>query len=277
MKNLIKKLVLLSLFVCALPSYSWNATGHKIIAAIAYENLTPSARLKVDQLTLLLDPDYPAQARFIYAATVADKMREQGDDTKDALHFINLPWSKDGTATQPPNKKNLVWAVNYYHAQLTQTNDPRAQALGLNYVLHFVGDIHQPLHCINQFSKDFPNGDLGGNRFKIPLSYAKNLHALWDQGAGLFKSSQRFDTRKIFNIAEKITQQYPQSQFATELKEASAQTWAEECHQLAIDYAYNTLPGAKPSKAYLQQSREIVDQQLALAGYRLAALLNGVY
>lgn len=55
-----------------------------------------------------------------------------------------------------------------------------AKSMMYKALIHFVGDVHQPLHCVNRYSKDYRNGDAGGNRFKLNFGYYKNLHALWD-------------------------------------------------------------------------------------------------
>lgn len=60
-------------------------------------------------------------------------------------------------------------------------SEHEAKSFALRLLIHFLGDIHQPLHCLNRVNEDYPKGDIGGNAFPIPYHYtADNLHALWD-------------------------------------------------------------------------------------------------
>lgn len=257
-------------------SFAWDSVGHRIISAIAYANLTPKAKQKVDALTTLLDAGYPPQIRFGYISTLPDKWR-QNNKQLSSQHFINFPWQIDNTPATPAVTPNLITALQTNEAILTSpaaTSTQKANALA--YVLHLTEDAHQPLHCINQFSIMFPHGDGGGNLFPIRSKYANNLHAYWDQSARFLQSNRRypFSNKQIFQLAQTIQSDYPKSAFGADPDDFSAVNWTTESYNLAKQKVYGLKPNTKPSAAYKKMQREVAARQMALAGYRLAGWLN---
>jgi hypothetical protein len=132
---------------------------------------------------------------------------------------------------------------------------------------HFVGDIHQPLHCVSLVNSQFPNGDRGGNDLK--LVNGNNMHSLWDgvvasRGADLGRN------------AETLRARYPKERFTRQLAETDVEKWIWESHELGRE-AYERIlaePADKrASKAYLDWAREKGAERSALAAYRLAELL----
>jgi hypothetical protein len=113
------------------------------------------------------------------------------DDYKSQLntgtwHYIDLPFSLDGTSTNGfvPASFNFVQAINVAISTLQSSSGSQSnQAVSLRYLLHFVGDIQQPLHCSDAFFASQPNGDAGGNGFYINGTW-NNVHSLWDSGGG---------------------------------------------------------------------------------------------
>ena len=140
--------------------------------------------------------------------------------------------------------------------------------------MHVVGDIHQPLHATSQFSAAFPKGDQGGNRLVLRAnSIAKNLHSYWDRGGGFLKTSKHYPKNLLAKKAYSIEKHWP-----CELQKMNLnpEVWAAESQRLARTQAYQIKSGQKPSKKYQQSVKLITEQRLALAGCRLAALLNNL-
>lgn len=274
LKQLITILLPLT-FHCA---FAWDAMGHRIIAAIAYDQLTPTAKAKSNELIDYLADAYPYNSSFQTASSWADFLRQDGVDTFDAWHFINQPFSDDGTPTHPAGATNIVWAINQCIAILQNPSSNQFEkAFFLRFLLHLVGDAHQPLHCANRFSADFPKGDQGGNLLLIKQDNYNNLHAYWDDGLGFFESSCNLSMTKSQQakcLAEKIEQDYPESFFQQKANDLNPGDWAAESFTIAKDFVYQTPEYRSLSKSYQQQGQRIVEQQLALAGYRLANLLN---
>ena len=146
--------------------------------------------------------------------------------------------------------------------------------MALRIILHIVGDIHQPLHAVTKVSHNYPQGDRGGNLVLLQKNrIAPNLHAYWDRGAGLWSTHHHYSSRQIKTIAKRLESKYPCSlQKNTDL---DPMHWALESHQIAINLAYHSLPSAnQPSLEYQQKAQQQSQERVALAGCRLANLLN---
>ncbi len=161
----------------------------------------------------------------------------------------------------------------------TQSN----QAVSLRYLIHFVGDITQPLHCSTAVSALRTHGDSGGNSFYITNDYWDNLHSLWDAGGGyLFDSLSRPLTVGNQNTLNAkiatIEADYPYN-YSTNLGTIpNPMTWAQEGLNLAktVSYVGITLNGT-PSNDYLNTTMATTKQRMAAGGHRLADLLNTLY
>ncbi len=261
--------------------FAWGVSGHLIIAEIAYQHLNKQTRAEVDRLSAVFQQAYPQFKNFAEAASWADTLRNKGVTTFNHWHFIDRPLRY----TQPVKqhhyvKHNLVWAI--LHSEQTLQNQ-QVTSLGkaefLMFLAHFVGDAHQPLHCVNFYSQRFPQGDRGGNLFLIKTSWAKNLHQYWDQGGDFFwryRKTNAVSMLGIKQLATKIQSDYPESYFAHKPKDLDPNDWVNESYHIAKTFAYHISYNSKPSADYQRQTQIISEQRIALAGYRLANLLNQI-
>ena len=160
--------------------------------------------------------------------------------------------------------------------------DPQAttakKATALAYVSHLVGDAHQPLHTSSRFSQTWPRGDKGGNYFLIN-NPAGNLHAYWDQMVQRFLAAKKpprypFSGKVILSISQQLQQQYPRTFFNSALEEASIYQWTHDSFLLAQQSYKGLTPGREIPKQYATWAETTAQQQITLAGYRLADLLN---
>ena|SRR3990167_2315581 len=260
--------------------FAWNSVGHRIIAQIAYDQLTPVAKQQVDALTKInFHSPYPS-ARFLRAAVWPDQIKRKTSQY-NTWHYINLPYVKNGVTPAAVNSENVVTEITRAEKIIEdKQNSPARRAEYLSFLIHFVGDIHQPLHCTTLYSSAFPHGDRGGNDYLIDSPIAKNLHQLWDRGLGLFVSSKNnyaFHYWQIEQIATRWMQEYPHSFFGAKLQEQSPMQWAQESHQIAIHFVYTLPENSAPQKEYLHQGKAIVREQSVLAGDRLATALNQIF
>jgi hypothetical protein len=255
-------------------SYSWNASGHRLIALIAYHHLSPHARQVCNRYDHALDRVYRRQT-FISAATWLDSLRYQNQSWLGQKHYINMPFSWDGTELLQPAASNAVSAIR--EASKLLQNPHRSdfdKGFSLRILLHVTGDIHQPLHAVSQFSVKHPKGDGGGNLFSLPSNaIASNLHAYWDKGGGFLNNSPNHNSSWLKEKARSIEQRWP---CHLEKMELDPQLWARQSFQLAVNKAYSLKPGRKPSIQYQKMTKAISERQIALAGCRLAALLNAL-
>ena len=184
------------------------------------------------------------------------------------------------------NKMNATWAIYEMRKTLNNKRQPSfdsslALSFAWRYLIHLVGDIHQPLHASTLYSKEFPKSDRGGNSFKISYpedKQVKNLHALWDACVGQYGSlwaplSDK-DWSSITKIVNDITEAYPRSKVEQRVKILDDRKWAQESYDISKNVVYNGIKnGDTPSNEYLERGRQVVNEQLAVAGYRLADLM----
>lgn len=277
MDRFVAKLSFIFLLVLAFPlqAYSWNAVGHMLVATIAYERLQPKVKVKVDALTASFNKEYPGVSTFAQAALWLDELRIQKINTFTHWHYINLTLSGDGT--QPIknmiDSDNAVWAVKQIVPIVgNEKANLYERARFLAFLTHIVGDLHQPLHAVALVTAAFPTGDQGGNLYKIQHSSADNLHSLWDSGVGNFVGGTA--PENITTLSHTITSHYPPEYFGDRVKNLKPDDWANEDLAIAKKSVYTTAEKQVPSTAYIENGKQIAEQQAALAGYRLAAILN---
>jgi hypothetical protein len=209
----------------------------------------------------LLAPESP-QAASVWADEYRRDHRETGP-----WHYIDIPLadSKIDLARECRNGDCVIAKTEQFLAVLkdpSANKDAKAQAL--RFVIHFVGDLHQPLH-------DEDNGDKGGNtRSVIFDGHPDNLHWVWD--TGLLQHINRNPAALAVELESRIT---PQDQ--AEWQKGSIEDWVMEGHRLAQTAAYGDLGKESPAPitpAYEQQADAVIELQLEKAGVRLAYLLN---
>jgi len=259
---------------------AWNATGHMVIAAIARANLAPAARAEAERL-LKVGADRTGADDFIMVGSWADDIRNERRETS-GWHFKDLYFRDDN---KPPanqaDEPNAVTKIREFTAILSDKTKPDAErAEALRFLIHFVGDIHQPLHATSRETEAHPKGDRGGNDFIIlpPADSGergpKNLHSLWDGGAGLFPYVPRDQTRELASAEARVLMAtLPRSNFRT-VSESDPDKWALESFRDARATVYSLQEGTEPTVDYLRKAQALVARRATLAGYRLADLLN---
>lgn len=256
--------LLLLILLALLPAdaLAWGPLGHRLVAALAWDDLTPATRA---QIAALLadepDPSLPGIANW------ADELRANDPDLgkKSAKwHYVNL--GEDDCAYQParhcPNGDCVIEAIRVQTLILADRTRPRAErARALKFVVHFVGDVHQPLHA--GYARD-----KGGNDIQINLDgRGSNLHALWDSG---LLNRARLDEHAWLQRLRALSLAVPLSQPPLPPDSVG---WAEASCRIALR------PGLYPSRAiiddnYVQTWLPEAEAQLRRGGSHLAALLN---
>lgn len=269
-------------------SLGWGAGGHMMVAQIAFGRLNPKAKAQaIKLLAIKINPAaISAKSKdFVNAAHWPDDLRPFAEfDSFKALHFIDQPFSTDATALPTLPTPNIVTALNDNVQILKTSTDPNAQAQALRFIIHFVGDIHQPLHCATRVDKNHLEGDRGGNLVSIKVAGKRtNLHSYWDGGIGSFpKTGPNFAPPPLSQIpaaAAKATAANPDTDPDLKLDDPFAfSNWASESLTLAKDVAYKGMKtGVTPSATYNQAALKVARKRVAWGGYRLAALLNSIW
>jgi hypothetical protein len=190
----------------------------------------------------------------------------------DYWHYYDLPFSPDGTQTADAPAVNALSQIKLLSADLANPKSPDdLRSFDLVWLLHLVGDAHQPLHATQRFTKDMPNGDRGGNEEAVDIGLADNLklHMLWD---GLLGDSG--PAAAAIAAAAALPPADP-----AEAKISDPSIWFTESFEIAKKDVYTSEigPGKGPytvSAAYLKNAKAIAQERAAIAGARLANLIN---
>jgi hypothetical protein len=279
--------VILLLVLLVIPSTcrGWGDGGHMMVATIAYENLNPTARTNVDGL--LSTNGVPGSTNeFVQASHWADDVKRTPAYASTAdEHFVAFPFSPDHTPLPSglPKAVNLTNALNQY-VQVLKTSNATLQARieAAKFVIHLVGDLHQPLHCATRVTQEHPQGDLGGNEFPIK-DPDQELHSLWDGGFHQFpRELPGFQPPPIASVYAAVASLKTNYNFGTERTNAAVGgidfgAWAAESFNLAQTNAYvGIVENGTPSSTYLQNV-EVARRRVIWAGFRLATLLNAIW
>jgi hypothetical protein len=260
------------------PAAAWWAASHMVSAQVAYERLSPAARAEADRLIAVLAGAEPRADHFVPAAAWLDQVKRHGYGAFESWHFVNHPYPTASSPPPVPAGDNVLTAL---HHNLETLRDPAAgdflRALALRAVIHLVADAHQPLHCINVQSTLFPDGDQGGNAFKVrwPADPDASLHMLWDDAFGLYPPLAPGEDwlRRIPAAARELAAALPADSLP-QRQDLDPTHWTRESYTQAIGAYRDIEPGAAPSPAYIDRGRQVARERLALAGYRLAELLE---
>lgn len=274
-KSLLALPLLVSTLSLPVVSYAWNAVGHMVVATVAYNNLKPAVREKIDSLVSDMNQQYVEIDSFVDLACWPDTIRGQKIETYTHWHYVDVAFSKDGTPLKNLiDSDNALWAVNKIMPIVKNDSaNPYERSRFLAFFAHIVSDVHQPLHTVSYISATTPNGDRGGNDYNVQYKSSKiNLHKLWDGGVGAFEGSN--STSHVNELANTLTSEYPESSFGARVNDLKPENWVKEGMDNAQQYVYSTPMNQQVSTAYLENGKRVSEQQAVLAGYRLAKLLN---
>jgi hypothetical protein len=295
------------IIVLSVSSYGWGPKGHMMVAAIAYDKLQPDVKARVDRLVRLnpyieifLDKTPqstpPAQVNkmlFMVAATWPDIIKSHPDYITDGTHsgnrppntpkasqnigyddlfrhkywhFIDIPFGGNLKIPTPNARDRMKVFTAMLANPSTKKKIRLIKSYDLCWLLHLVGDIHQPLHCITRIVPEDQDGDDGGNDVK--LSTGKSLHSFWD---GIVGGGDAPST------ALEAASSLPEPE-VTAVNDLSVQHWINESFNLK-EFVYSSPigDGLGPftmTDAHETKALEIANARIALAGARLAKLLN---
>ncbi|RZN16259.1 MULTISPECIES: S1/P1 nuclease [unclassified Bradyrhizobium] len=303
-------LIALSCLVALLPdpASAWWDEGHMQIAYLAYKRLDPAIKDKIDGL-LRLNPDYQvwtcgaqdeASRRtyaFVHAATWADDIKTKSDYREDRItdatagqnvaydklkhsywHYEDILFSPDGTTLPAPDPVDAAKMAKTMIATLPAASGASDQlrSYDLVWLLHLVGDLHQPLHAIARYTAELPHGDRGGNAEMVVPATGETiaLHAYWDRLFGGYSSvfGAIFDADDRGGLGSVAVD-------ADAEKVLDPDRWAQESFEAAKSFAYAQPVGLGPAavqltRDYETNARNTARNRAALAAARLARLLD---
>jgi hypothetical protein len=247
---------LLILVALAAPASAWGPAGHEAVARVAAARLTPLVQKQV--ATLL------AGQPMWQVAGWADDVRDTTHRHTNAWHYTNIPITSTGfTRARDCRQGNcVVAAIERLETVLRDRTRPRLERQeALKFLIHFIGDIHQPLHAGDAGDRG------GGDRAIAPIGGSTNLHFAWDGG---IIRSQNANAASLTSAANA----WLRTQTGAPVI-GSAIDWANESHRIARDVVYsqvkadNAIAGSERFEAL-----RVIERRIALAGLRLAAVLN---
>jgi hypothetical protein len=273
------KLFLLFFVLSFFPSttYSWNSIGHELVAQIAYDQLTPSQQKFWKNQIEALRVAYPKE-NYIKASTLPDELRGHDVNAFNTWHYINLPiFTSQHHYRYYISSENILWALQQsFEVEKSHYANLFEKAFFASFLIHLVGDAHQPLHCASLYNAHFPQGDRGGNLYKIKNYRWHNLHAYWDNGGEFLSKRLIKNEHGLEEAAKMLEKKYPPSYFKNRLQQKNFKTWIQESHDIAKDFVYTIEENGVPSKAYQVQTQNITQEQIVLAGYRLGKILKDI-
>lgn len=270
---------------------AWGSEGHRVVALIAYRQLSPKVRARVDELLSTDDSGLTRDRSMAAESTWADRYRDSDRDRHGPRytrtwqwHFVDLeidspnlisachgePAVPPGLpASRGPARDCVVDKIVEFSRELRASSTPTRERLrALQFLVHLVGDLHQPLHSADRH-------DRGGNALRVvlPGGRASNLHAAWDSRfvADLDRSPRR--------LAETLAGEITPAQ-RRRWSRGTPADWARETERVAARIAYGDLPQPDArgrvhlGPAYVAAATAATRTQLERAGVRLAALLN---
>lgn len=245
------------LYLLTFNPVDWGKTGHRVVGELAERYLSARAKTAIDEL---LDG-----ASLAEVSNYGDEIKSNPKFKKlNYWHYVNLS-SDESYASAPKNPKgDVVMAIKKCISVIEDITQPKNErAFHLKLLVHFVGDLHQPMHVGRK-------ADRGGNDIRIQwLKKNSNLHRLWD--------SHLIDSRSM-NIVE-WTNDIDQisSKKLKRITKVPIEKWISESQILAKIIYKSTLPNSKLDHHYLDRYLPILQSQLQKGGVRLASILNKIF
>lgn len=245
------------LMMFSFKSWSWGQNGHRIIGLIADQNLESEAKHKLKDLL--------GQDSLAEVSTWGDFIRsDEAWRHADPWHYVSIADGKTYETSKKNKKGDIITAIKHYSIELKNKKLSKKQrATAVKMLVHFIGDIHQPLHVGYAH-------DQGGNKVKLKwFGEQTNLHRIWDE--------HLIDGQKLSFTEYVSFLDVPTDSVKKQWVKSTVLDWANESQMLRKN-AYD-FPNKKKRKfgweyQYIFKNRAIVNTRLLQAGYRLAKVIN---
>ncbi|MCC6453271.1 MAG: S1/P1 nuclease [Acidobacteria bacterium] len=304
-------LIVLGVLVLSMPARAWDDVGHKLTAYIAWQSMTPDVRSRVIEILRAAPEDsqlaafymsYGSQSKaererefFVMTASWADFIKDRGFPVRyktysnSNWHYSDTFWHLDNgkvVMDTDVEKNGLAMdKLDEFNKLIRSTASDKDKAIAVAWLIHIIGDIHQPLHVSAKTTKSFPKGDQGGNLFFLtpkgtPRDEQINLHGFWDSiiDRTVPNTKDECDAAYLDPLGEKIIAAYSREKLKSDLEPGEFSKWKDESLDIATTVAYRNIEFfKKPSDDYQQKAFRISERQIALAGYRIADLFNSAF
>lgn len=249
--------ILISSFTYANPNPNWGATGHRTVGNIAEKHLSKKAKKQINQLL--------QGESLAFVSTFGDEIKSDKRYSKfSPWHYVNFPFDTKYEDSNKNPKGDIVMGINHCISVLKNKNSSKEDKIFyLKFLVHLIGDLHQPLHVGK-------SEDKGGNNFQVRWhNKGTNLHRVWD--SDMIKSWNMGYTELALN-AKNLNKQQIET-----IQKGSVLDWTYESQELAKKVYTSAEIGEKLSYRYSYTHFGTVRSQLQKAGIRLAKILNDIY
>jgi hypothetical protein len=322
-KEMKKFLTVVVAFLCLFsvsPVRAWDDVGHKITGYIAWQRMTPQARARVieilrqapeDSTLAALYRPYGVESEatrqmeyFMLATTWADIVRDFAADSKfrneiRTRKYHRSNWHYDDTFWRQVNGRVEeisgmpeggvgVSKLNEFNALIRGNASDREKAIPTAWIMHVLGDLHQPLHTSARVTDTEPKGDQGGNLFLLTPKGTErkdqvNLHWFWDSIVGRnvpFSTDKSSCEREyIAELGQRFMKKHPYNTLQAGLNAADFAALQKETFALNPSSVFtpDLVRFSMPSEKYRRRAFTVAERQLALAGYRMAEIFNQAF
>jgi hypothetical protein len=298
---------------------AWGPIGHMTVDYVAYQRLTPATKARVRDLLKLnpdyanwekqipagTPPDDHDMMIFMIAATWADDIKgepQYSDDGTDGgnwpdsasssqnvgysdllrhryWHFVDTPFSSGGSPLPSIPTPNAQTEIIAFRAVLSSSQSDDLKSYDLVWLLHLIGDVHQPLHAATRVTQSEAQGDSGANKVKLKGDAASNLHSYWDDLPG-FDCNFCADRIRCLHRAIVLGKGL-KSASSTAARNTDTAAWIRESFEYGRSRVYQAPIGPEdgpytivPFSDYDVRAYKLAGKRIALAGVRLAHVLN---
>ena len=263
MRRLIAPLLVLSI---ASPAFAWGPQGHRVITRVAMERLSPAAK---DAIRELLDPGDTL-------VDVCDWADHEGHDAvpgSASWHYVNVPITEAKYQDRhSPKSGSVVTKIVHFRKVLADKSQPRRERRrALLFLVHFVEDVHQPLHVGDDH-------DRGGNATQVQFDgRGTNLHSMWD--SGLLRHLGGNDRRWFDRVEALLTPDHVKQWSSPKVEDWADESLsaAKKAYEWPVGSRAPIRTGATLGDDYARRMEPILVEQMARGGVRLANELNGIF
>jgi hypothetical protein len=255
---------------------AWGGDGHRTVAAIAFKLLPPNKAQAADRLLR----DSNVDRGFIDAASYADEVIRERDHrhVSSPWHFVDWPVDAAEYSDSFCGNDGCIVSELPKQIEIMRTaTDTEAKALAMSWVIHLMGDLHQPMHVTDR-------GDRGGNEFNVTYHVRAScresnssgtqskveLHSVWDSCLVFTLENGRTFDKLADDLRGNLTtyQRHPATS-------GTMMDWMKGAHQAAIETSYDGLSkGDDIAGVYIEHALPVVQEQLLKAGIRLAKIID---
>lgn len=268
MKRLFTPILIIIMLINCIPTYGWGAKGHDIVTAIAEQNLTRKAKKEISKLL--------GGKSIIYYSSWMDNIQnspywKDGYYKTKTWHYANVDKGFTYETMQKNEYGDVVTALEHLTNEMTVNYDNLTDSMKVDYlkmIVHMVGDLHCPMHA-GRLS------DRGGNQCKVMwFREETNLHSVWD--SRIIESARKWSYSEWCEHLDRTSRKYKKSVMRGTYQEWFVQTVDGAARIYDYVESSETMVPVL-SYQFVYDFSPLLEEQLLLAGYRLAYVLNNIF